>query len=321
VYETLDKLFEKDVRMKRAFVFAGQGAQRVGMGQDVYQHSRAARTFLDGLPVDFDLKTLIFEDPDQRLNQTEMTQVATLCTSLMIVEALKDIGLHADVCAGLSLGEYSALTYAGVFDLDQVLPLVQARGRLMAEALPSGSSGMAAVLSGDVNAIQAVLDEASVQALGAVDVANLNSPKQTVISGQTEALNAAVVRLQALGMRVLPLNVSGAFHSRLLQPSGVKLEALLMALTLKPARLPVYMNVDGQVHSDVIPALTRQIYSPVQWIRTIHTMVADGVEHIVEIGPGKTLSKFVQAMHLGVRVDAIDSVADILTLKGELYGS
>lgn len=307
--------------MKRAFVFAGQGAQRVGMGHDIYQHSRSAQAFLDGLQLDFDLKSLLFQDPNQQLNQTEMTQVATLCTSLMIVEALKDIGLHADVCAGLSLGEYSALTYAGVFDLDQVLPLVQARGRLMADALPRGSSGMAAVLSGDVKTIQNVLNEPSVKALGVVDVANLNSPKQTVISGQTEALNAAVKQLQALGLRVLPLNVSGAFHSRLLQPSSVALESLLNALTLKPARIPVYMNVDGQIHSDVMSALTRQIYSPVQWIQTIHTMVGDGVEHIVEIGPGKTLSKFIQAMDLGVRVDAIDSIADVLTLKGELYGS
>lgn len=305
--------------MKIAFLFAGQGSQRVGMGLDIYENSAAAKNFLDQLKLDFDLKKLIFEDPLNQLNQTEYTQIAILCTSLMIAEALKEQGIRADVCAGLSLGEYSALTYAEAFALEDVLPLVQKRGLLMANALPKDSSGMVALLSSDVVLIQSVLNNPVIQALGIVDIANYNSPKQTVISGEKAALEAAVEQLQALGIRTIALNVSGAFHSRLLKPSSQTLSHYLDAVSIQPTRLPVFMNVSGTQEVNLKDALVRQIFSSVQWVETLNQMVAAGVTHMVEIGPGKTLSKFIQAMNLPVKLFTVDSYAELITLKGELH--
>lgn len=306
--------------MKLAFLFAGQGAQSVGMGLDVYQNSMAAQTFLDSIQCSFDLKTLIFEGPAEKLNQTEYTQVAVLVTSLMIAQALKAEGIEANAVAGLSLGEYSALTYAHVFKLDDVIDLVQARGLLMAKALPSGYSGMFALISSDIASIQSVLLDPSVSSLGIVDVANYNSPNQTVISGELTALNQAVSLLKSKGIRCIPLKVSGAFHSRLLRDSSVELQGYLDQVNISKANKEVYFNIDGQKHDEITPALVQQIYSSVQWVNTIETMIKDGVTHFVEIGPGKTLSKFVQAIDASVICVSVETIEEIKTLKGVLYG-
>jgi len=306
--------------MKLAFLFAGQGAQKVGMGLDIYQNSAAAHRFLDELVCDFDVKSLMFNGPIERLNQTEFTQVSVLLTSLMIAEALREEGIEADAVAGLSLGEYSALGYANVFKLDELIPLVQARGLLMAQALPHGSSGMAALLSSDITLIHRNLNDARVQALGVVDIANYNSPNQTVISGETVALSLALQLLKEQGIRSIPLAVSGAFHSRLLIPSATVLKQHLERMTLLPATKDVYFNVDGQLHNDVVSALVQQIHSSVQWVNTINTMASDGVTHFVEIGPGRTLSKFVHAINPSHVCMSVETMEDIKSLKGALYG-
>jgi [acyl-carrier-protein] S-malonyltransferase len=306
--------------MKMAFLFAGQGAQKVGMGLDISQHSVQARAFLDTLPCTFDVKKLIFEGPSEQLNQTEFTQVSVLSCSLMIAEALSAEGIQADAVAGLSLGEYSALTYAQVFTLEEVIPLIQARGLLMAQALPSGSSGMAAILNTDVSKIQTVLLDPSVRSLGMLDIANYNSPTQTVISGQIDALHEALSLFKAQGIRAIKLNVSGAFHSRLLKDSSVQLENYLNQIEVKPALKDVYFNIDGKIHTDVKKALTQQIYNSVHWVKTIQQMMMDGVTHFVEIGPGNSLTKFVQAIDASVFSMSIETMEDIKRLKGVIHG-
>jgi len=205
--------------MKIGFIFGGQGSQVVGMGQDVYEHYPASKELFDQVNCGFDVKDVCFNGPQERLNQTQYTQPSLLLTSLAIAEALRSEGILADVCAGLSLGEYSALCYAKAIEVEQAIDVVVKRGRLMQEALPANTSGMVAVLSSDLQTIQRIVSESQKELDEVLEIANYNSPNQTVISGQKAVLDLAISRLKEASMRVLPLNVSGAFHSSLFERS------------------------------------------------------------------------------------------------------
>jgi [acyl-carrier-protein] S-malonyltransferase len=305
--------------MKIAFLFAGQGVQKVGMGADVYQKFPAARKVYDAVSLDFDLKKLCFEGPQEQLNDTNFTQSCLLVTSLAIAHAAISEGIIPSAAAGLSLGEYSALTFANVFQLTDAVNLVRKRGQIMATALPTGVSGMAAVLSDDVALIESVCADDQVQSLGICEIANKNSINQTVISGHIEALAKATELLLAKGVRrVMPLNVSGAFHSSLLADASEQLNKLLLEVPVQTPLIDVYFNISGQPESDIISALTRQIHSTVQFVSTIENMVRDGVDTFVEIGPGTVLSGFVKKIASQARVFAIEDEASIVKLKGEL---
>lgn len=305
--------------MKLAFLFAGQGVQKVGMGADVYQKYVAARKVYDAVNLDFDLKKLCFEGPQEQLNDTNFTQSCLLVTSLAIAHAAVSEGIIPSAAAGLSLGEYSALTFANVFQLTDAVNLVRKRGQIMASALPAGVSGMAAVLSDDVALIESVCKDDQVRELGICEIANKNSVNQTVICGHIEALAKATELLLSKGVRrVMPLNVSGAFHSSLLIEASKELNLLLKDVPIHTPLIDVYFNISGQPESDIISALTRQIHSTVQFVSTIENMVRDGVDTFVEIGPGTVLSGFVKKIAPQVRVFAIEDEASMLKLKGEL---
>jgi len=306
--------------MKTAFLFAGQGAQHVGMGQDIYFAYPQAKALYDSVTMDFDLKTICFHGPAETLNDTAYTQSCMLVTSLAIAQALDSVGIKADVIAGLSLGEYSALTYAKAIDLNQAVDLVRKRGQIMANALPAGTSSMLAVLSSDLELLKTVCQEAARDTNGICDIANYNSPSQTVLSGTKDAITQAKSHLTEKGVRSIPLNVSGAFHSSLLVEASEALALELANIAFKTPSIPVFFNINGESVSDIPKALTKQIHSSVEWVKTIKNLDAEGVDTYIEIGPGNTLSKFVKAILPQARVYSIQNVKDIQALKGDLHG-
>ncbi len=305
--------------MKIAFLFAGQGVQKVGMGSDVYQKYPASKKVFDAVSLDFDLKKLCFEGPQEQLNDTNYTQSCLLVTSLAIAHAAVSEGIIPSAVAGLSLGEYSALTFANAFQLSDAVALVRKRGQIMAQALPVGVSSMMAVLSEDIDLIESVCKDEQVTSLGICEIANKNSINQTVISGHIEALDKAKELLLARGVRrVMPLNVSGAFHSSLLTEASKQLNEILENAAIQSPLIDVYFNISGQKETDIVSALTRQIHSTVQFVKTIENMVEDGVDTFVEIGPSTVLSGFVKKIAPQARIFAIEDEASIEKLKGEL---
>ena len=306
--------------MKIGFIFGGQGSQIVGMGQDVYDNYPSAKRIFDLANCDFDVKDVCFNGPQERLNQTQYTQPSLLITSLAIAEALRSEGILADVCAGLSLGEYSALCYAKALEVDQAIEVVVKRGRLMQEALPAYTSGMAAVLSSDLQTIQKIVSVCQKELDEVLEIANYNSPSQTVISGQRAILDLAIMRLKEATMRVLPLNVSGAFHTSLLKDASQHLNTILQSVSIQEPHVPVLFNVSGEVETDIVDALTHQIHSSVQWVKTIEQMQEMGVDVFVEISPKNTLDKLVKQIIPDARVFTVSDVKGIEALKGVLHG-
>ena len=277
---------------KIAFVFPGQGAQAVGMGKDVYEHSEKAKEVFDKASeaVGLDLKALCFEENDD-INITEFTQVCLLTTSVAIMEELLSRGIRPDVAGGLSLGEYCALVAAGSMNYVDAAKAVRKRGIFMQEEVPAGEGGMAAILGMDAKEI----DE-HIASFDKVQVANYNCPGQIVISGETEQVKKAADILKEAGAkRAVLLNVSGPFHSSMLSGAGVKLKAILDELTILKPQIPYVANVTGGYvteQEDIEPLLVKQVSNSVRWQQSIETMVSSGVDTFVEIGPGKTLAGF-----------------------------
>ena len=280
---------------KTAFIFPGQGAQVCGMGQDFYENSETAKAVFDRATelLGFSVPELCFEKND-RLDITEYTQAAMVTTSVAMMKVMEERGIHADVAAGLSLGEYCALVAAGVMTADDAIRTVRERGILMQEAVPAGVGGMSAVLGMTADEINAVVDE-----IPNVQVANYNCPGQIVISGLKEAVETAAVKLKEAGARrVIPLNVSGPFHSYLLEEAGANVTAAYVTKA-----------------EDVKPLLTRQVFSSVRWQQSVETMLADGVDRFIEIGPGKTLAGFIRKINREATVINIEKFEDLEKLN------
>lgn len=275
-----------------AFIFPGQGAQAVGMGKDVYEHSDTAREVFDKASeaVELDLKALCFEENDD-INITEYTQVCLLTTSVAIMEAIRERGIHPDVAAGLSLGEYGALVAAGSMNFVDAAKAVRQRGILMQEEVPAGEGGMAAILGMDADDIDAVIAD-----IEDVQCANYNCPGQIAISGKTEQVKLAAEKLKEAGAkRAVMLNVSGPFHSSMLSGAGEKLDKVLDELTINKPQIPYVANVNASYvteQEDIQPLLVKQVSNSVRWQQSVETMVADGVDTFIEIGPGRTLAGF-----------------------------
>ncbi len=282
--------------MKLGFVYAGQGSQTVGMGHQLYQEYAAARKVLDAVSLDFDVKQLCFEGPIEQLSQTQYTQPCMVATAIAITEVLREHGVTPDIAAGLSLGEYSALYAAGVFDQQTALDLVRFRGQAMEEAVQGMESKMVAILGLDRELLQQACEQAS--ALGIVEIANYNCPGQLVIGGQTKAVDAAVQgALDRKAKRAVPLAVSGPFHTSLMAPAGEKLAEKFRAVSFAPLQIPVVFNATARPlgEGETIPALlTRQVKSSVYFEDSIRYILEQGVQAIVEIGPGKVLSGFIK---------------------------
>ena len=309
--------------MKVAFLYAGQGSQHVGMGQDLYEQYPQFREIFDNAQLDFDLKKLCFEGPEETLSQTQYTQPCMVAFAAGVTAILRDAGIRPELAAGLSLGEYSALHAAGVFDAQTAISLVAFRGKAMAEAVTGRPCGMAAILQLDRDKLQAACDGAS--DVGVVEIANYNCPGQLVIAGDAAAVDkASLLAKEAGARRVVPLKVSGPFHTSLMSPAGDALREKFKTVNFGAMDFPVLFNCKGDVmaEGDTIPALLeRQVQSSVYMEDTIRRMAELGVDTIVEIGPGKALSGFVRKTVKEIKTYPVETVKDleaaIAALKGE----
>ena len=300
---------------KVAFIFPGQGAQAVGMGKDFYDNTETARRIFDRASelLGFSMPELCFESND-RLDITEYTQAAMVTVGIAMMKVLMEkTDIRPYVAAGLSLGEYCALAAAGVMSVDDAITTVRQRGILMQGEVPVGIGAMAAVLAMDAERIEQVIEDIS-----DVQIANYNCPGQIVISGKKEAVELAAEKLKEAGKcilkRVIPLNVSGPFHSKMLTGAGEKLGKVLEGVKVSKPEIPYVANVTAEYVTDeglVKPLLTRQVYSSVRWQQSVETMLKDGVDTFVEIGPGKTLSGFMKKINRNVAVLNIEKLDDL----------
>ncbi|WCF10225.1 ACP S-malonyltransferase [Paenibacillus thiaminolyticus] len=301
---------------KLAFVFPGQGSQEVGMGKDVYDAVPAAREAFEiaDRVLGFPLTEMIFEGPESDLKQTSNTQPALLATSWALYQAMERHGIRPDYVAGHSLGEYGALVAAGVLRFEDAIAIVRQRGQFMEQAVPSGQGAMAAVLGAERERLGALCDDISAAGTP-VEMANLNCPGQIVVSGSREGIDAAVERGKEAGAkRVIPLEVSGPFHSAMMKPAAERLGEALRAIEMQDARVPVIANVTARPVTEaeqIRGLLVEQVFSPVLWEDSVRYLIDQGVDTFVEIGSGKVLSGLIKKIDRSVRIVSINSLEAI----------
>lgn len=307
---------------KIAFVFPGQGSQYVGMGYDFYKEfSEAADIFHSAeTALRYDLSSIIFKGPEEKLNSTINTQPAILTTSLAIYAVLKAQGFPIpDFVAGHSLGEYTALAVAGGVELFEAVRLAHLRGKYMQEAVPESKGAMAAVLKLPPEKVEEACKLA--QEVGVVEPANYNSPEQTVISGEKEAVERASQIAKELGGKVIPLKVSVPSHCSLMKPAADTFRIKLAQTPIRNLNLPIVQNYTAKAHTmapEIRENLYRQIFSPVKWYQSVLYMVEQGVDTFIEIGPKNVLSKLIQQTAPQVRVFNVEKVEDIEKVKKAL---
>jgi len=307
-----------------AFIFPGQGSQYAGMGKDLADSSpAAARVFEEAdQALGFSLSRLCFEGPAEELQLTENTQPAILATSIAATAALQETGVHApDYVLGHSLGEYSALVASGSLLFSDAIRIVRARGRYMQEAVPLGTGAMAAVMGSSLPDIENACAEAS---QGEVcSPANINSPNQVVIAGNTGAVDRASELLRTRGAkRVIALKVSAPFHCSLMLPAQTRLASDLDQTVFADLRYPLVTNVDAQILAGLgtaaRQALIRQVSSPVRWWESIELLIAQGVDKFVEVGPGKVLTGLLRQINREVRSFNVEDSASLEAIRSSL---
>ncbi|HFI0397695.1 TPA: ACP S-malonyltransferase [Streptococcus suis] len=294
---------------KTAFLFAGQGSQTVGMARDLYEYSPIVRETFDQASqiLGYDIRDLI-DNQEDKLHQTRYTQPAILTTSLAIYRLLAEKGIKPDMVAGLSLGEYSALVASGALAFEDAIALITKRGEYMETAAPAGTGKMVAVLNTDINLIEEVCSSVT---SGIVSPANYNTPAQVVIGGEVAAVDEAVELLKEAGVkRMIPLNVSGPFHTALLRPASEQLAQALEQVEFADFQIELVGNTEAKVmkKEDIKSLLTRQVMEPVRFYESIATMQEAGVTNFIEIGPGKVLSGFVKKIDKTAHVVAIEDI-------------
>ena len=304
--------------MKTAFLFPGQGAQKCGMGESFAKCDEAAKKVYENASrlLDLDMEELVFTE-NKKLDMTEYTQAAMVTTGIAMLKVIEKTALKADVCAGLSLGEYEALHLAGAISEEDAIVLARHRGKLMQEAVPLGVGTMAAVLNLDAAVIEDCLKD-----IENVWIANYNCPGQIVISGTVTAVEKAGEKLKEAGAkRVLPLNVSGPFHSGLLKPAGDKLYEYLKNVEIKKPTIPYVANYTAEFvydDKDIKELLRKQVFGSVRFEQSIRNMLKEGVDTFIEIGPGKVLSGFVKKIDKEAKVYSIETVEDMNNVIKEL---
>lgn len=307
---------------KTAFLFPGQGAQYVGMAKDFYEQYPAAKEVFETASKvsGLDVPALCFEENEQ-INITEYTQIAMLAAEIAILKVIEEAGIHADVTAGLSLGEYGAIAAAGVMEVPDVLRLIRKRGIYMQEAVPEGGA-MVAVLGLENGIIEEICQKVQGETKGIVSIANYNCPGQTVITGESEPVAKAAEALSEAGAkRCITLKVSGPFHSALLTGAGAKLKKELDTVELHEMKIPYIANVTADYVTDlseVKPLLEKQVASSVRWQQSVERMIKDGVDTFIEIGPGKTLSGFMRKINRDVKVYNVEKIEDLEKLREEM---
>ena len=300
--------------MKTAFLFSGQGAQKLGMAKDLYDEFDIVRETFDQASqvLGYNLRELIDND-ETKLNETQYTQPAILTTSVAILRLLSEQGIKPDLVAGLSLGEYSALVASGALDFAEAVALVAKRGQYMTEAAPTGSGKMVAVMNTEAALIEEICEQAAER--GIVSPATYHTPAQIVIGGQAEAVDYAVELLKEAGVkRLIELKVSGPFHTAILKPASEKLAKELEQVNFNSFKLELISNTTAKVmkDSEVKELLTRQVMEPVRFYESIETMKALGVQRFIEVGPGKVLSGFIKKID---KEASFTNVEDLTSFK------
>lgn len=305
---------------KTAFVFPGQGAQAVGMGKDAYEAFESSRAIFEQADeaLGFKLSDIIFNGPEDELKQTANTQPALLTVSVALLQALEGRGLKADYVAGHSLGEYSALVAAGVLNFADAVRTVRARGQFMEQAVPGGQGAMAAVLGAERGVLAELCAKISEEG-NTVELANVNCPGQIVVSGSAAGVQAVVERgkEEAGAKRVIPLEVSGPFHSSLMKPAAEKLSGVLTEVSMSDAAVPVVANVTAAPVTEAATIrnlLVEQVYSPVLWEDSIRYLAQQGVDTFVEIGSGTVLAGLIKKIDKNLRVISVNSITALETL-------
>ena len=295
----------------KAFVFPGQGSQFVGMGKGLYENSSLAKELFDKADeiLGFKITDIMFAGTDEELKQTKVTQPAVFLHSVISALCMGDDGFTPTMVAGHSLGEFSALVAAGALSFEDGLRLVHARALAMQKACEASAGTMAAIIGLPDEKVEEICNEVSTEG-NVVVAANYNCPGQLVISGNVDAVNTACEKLKAAGAkRALPLKVSGAFHSPLMQPAKEELQVAIEQTNINAPKCPVYQNVDGKSHTDsaeIKANLIAQLTSPVRWTSSVQNMIADGANDFTECGPGKALQGMIGRNDKDVTVHGVE---------------
>lgn len=298
---------------RTAFVFPGQGAQFVGMGKDIYENNETARQEFDKIfsSLSFDLKTAMFEGPEETLKKTKYTQPAIVAMSLVLEKLVRSKGIKPDFVAGHSVGEYAAFGSGEFLTLSDAVKLTAFRGETMNEIAESVNGGMAAIIGMDSEKIKEVLKTVD----GVVEAVNFNEPKQTVIAGEKSAIEKACAALKEAGAkRALPLAVSGPFHSSLMKPAGEKLKEEAEKYDFREGTAKLVANTTAEIISspkEIKKEIYAQSFGPVKWVDTVNRLKENGVDTIYEIGPGKVLAGLIKKIDKELTVININSLEDI----------